>query len=63
MGLTIGGEFSLFIDKYLAFDFGASVAHLGDFYGRDIPRGIFRSLVDFKSSFKMFRINGFKAVG
>ena len=47
----VGGEFTLSIDKYLTFDFGASFARLGDFYGAGIPRGIYEIFSRFQIEF------------
>ncbi len=51
MGFEIGGEFTLFIDRYLAFDLGSSYARLGDFYGQGIPKGIYEIFGRFQIEF------------
>lgn len=51
MGIEIGGEFTLFIDRYLAFDFGTSYGRLGDFYGKEIPKGIYEIFGRFQIEF------------
>lgn len=51
MGIEIGGEFTLFIDQYLAFDFGASYARLGNFYGSEIEKGIYEIFGRFQIEF------------
>jgi len=50
MGYEVGGEFSLFIDKYLVFDMGLSYARLGDFYGA-VPKGIYEIFGRFQIEF------------
>ncbi len=50
MGYEVGGEFSLFIDKYLVFDMGISYARLGDFYGA-VPKGIYEIFGRFQIEF------------
>ncbi|MFQ6083852.1 MAG: hypothetical protein ACE5WD_10925 [Candidatus Aminicenantia bacterium] len=51
MGVELGGEFTLFIDQYLTFDFGTSYVRLGGFYGKEIPRGIYEIFGRFQLEF------------
>lgn len=51
MGIEVGGEFTLFIDQFLAFDFGVSFAQLGDFYGSEIQKGIYEIFGRFQIEF------------
>ncbi len=51
MGIEVGGEFTLFIDQFLAFDFGVSFAQLGDFFGEEIQKGIYEIFGRFQIEF------------
>ncbi len=51
MGIEVGGEFTLFIDQFLAFDFGVSYAQLGDFFGEEIQKGIYEIFGRFQIEF------------